>query len=261
MRTLIATAALMLGASVSLADDTSGYAVQSTAPPVYVGGLGNVTSFGLTGLFQNPTSGILPEGALLLQDCFGLNESGGDHFQSNGLLLSYGVNDWLEVGGFFASAFGLNPATVGDSDFYAGQVQARVRVLRDEGILPEVSVAGVAGFGDDLISKHSMLLMASKGVDLSGGDFMRSARLHGGVRHDWTGVGNEITTAFVGLEVEAFRNIFLIGDVNTKDDSYIKTPWSAGVQYRNNGFGLSLAVVQDGTRTGETYFIGIGVSY
>jgi hypothetical protein len=244
----------MLGTSAALAQDSGG-----SRP--YVGGLGNVTGFGLTGLFQNPTSGILPEGALLLQDCFGINETGGDHFNSNGLLVSYGVNDWLEVGGFFASAFGLNPAAAGDSDFYAGQAQARVRLVRDEGIMPEISIAGVAGFGDDLISKHSALFMASKGVTLSEGDFFRSARLHGGVRHDWTGLDDEITTAFVGLEVEAFRNIFLIGEVNTRDDSFIKTPWSAGVQYRDNGFGLSLAIVQDGGRTDETYFIGIGVSY
>ena len=81
------------------------------------------------------------------------------------------------------------------------------------------------------------------------------------MRHDWTGLDDEITTAFVGLEVEAFRNIFLIGEVNTRDDSFIKTPWSAGVQYRDNGFGFSLAIVQDGGRTDETYFIGIGVSY
>lgn len=261
MRTLIATAALVFSTSAVLAQDAGDALGHSPAPSGYVGGLGNVTGFGLTGLFQNPTSGILPEGALLLQDCFGLNETGGDHFQSNGLLISYGVNDWLEVGGFFVSAFGLNPANVGDSDFYAGQAQARVRLVRDEGILPEISIAGVAGFGDDLISKHSTLLMASKGVALSEDDFFRSARLHGGVRHDWTGGGDEITTAFVGLEVEAFRNVFLIGDVNTKDDSFIKTPWSAGVQYRDNGFGLSLAIVQDGTRTDETYFIGIGVSY
>jgi hypothetical protein len=261
MRTLLAAAALMIGASGTLAGEASWDAGSSAPASDYVGGLGNVTGFGLTGLFQNPTSGILPEGALLVQDCFGIAQTVGDNFQTNGLLVSYGVNDWLEVGGFFASAFGLDPARVGDSDFYAGQAQARVRLVRDEGIMPEISVAGVAGFGDDAISKHSMLLMASKGVSLAEGDIMRSARLHSGVRHDWRGVGIEVTTAFIGLEVEAFRNIFLIGDVNTKDDSFIKTPWSAGVQYRDKGFGLSLAIVQDGNRTDETYFIGIGVSY
>ncbi len=255
MRPLLATVAFVLGASAALAQDTGG------SQQAYVGGLGNVTGFGLTGLFQNPTSGILPEGALLLQDCFSIAETAGDHFNTNGLLVSYGVNDWLEVGGFFSSVLGRTPVPGGDSNFYAGQAQARVRVQRDEGLMPEISIAGVAGFGDDFLSKHSALLMASKGIDLSDGDFMRSARLHGGVRHVWTGRGDEITTAFVGLEVEALRNVFLIADVNTRDDSYIKTPWSAGVQYRSNGFGFSLAVVQDGQRTDEAYFIGIGVSY
>lgn len=45
-----------------------------------------------------PTSGILPKNAFSVESCMAFKENNSDHFQSNGLLLTYGVTDWLETG-------------------------------------------------------------------------------------------------------------------------------------------------------------------
>ena len=227
-----------------------------------IASIGLITTLGPTGLFQNPTSGILPKNAFSVESCMAFKENNSDHFQSNGLLLTYGVTDWLEISGFGLIAYGLNPAVVGDSHLEMGQFNARARLVREAGALPEVTIGGIVGFGDDPLVAHSIFLAASKGFTLSDGDFMRSFRLHGGIRQSWLELSNEdVTTAFIGGELEIVKNLFIVAEVNTRDDLFSKTPWSAGLQYKSNLFGFSAAVLQDPNETRETYYVGIGVSY
>lgn len=261
MRTLIATAALFAISQTALAQNAGGIFEQNSTPPNYTGGLGLITTLGPTGLFQNATSGIVPKYAFSIESCMAFRQNNGDHFQSNGVLLTYGVTGWLEVGGFGLFAHGLDAAVVGDSSLQMGQVHARVRLLRDEGAMPEVTVGGIVGVGDDALAQDSLFLSASKGFELSQGDVMRSIRFHAGFRQTWPELGDNITTAFGGVELEVIRNLFLIGEINTNDDSYQHTQWSAGLQYRSNAFGFSASVLQDPYESNETIYVGIGVSY
>jgi hypothetical protein len=227
-----------------------------------VDSIGLITTLGPTGLFQNPTSGIAPMRAFSLESCMGFNENLGDHFQSNGILLNYGMTDWLEVGAFGVFAYGLDPVAVGDSDFQAGNVNARARLVREESGLPEISIGGIASFGDDPLVTHSLYLAASKGFTLNDGHWMKSIRFHGGVRQSWPELGNDITTAFAGVELQVVKSLFLVGEINTEDsDAFTETPWSAGLQYKSSSFGFSAAVMQTPNFSEETYYVGIGVSY
>lgn len=261
MRTPAALIAFFAATQMAAAQDPAAFADPGVTPPGYTGGLGLITTLGPTGLFQNATSGIAPKHAFSVESCMAFKENNSDHFQSNGVLLTYGVTDWLEIGGFGLFAYGLNPAAAGDSDLQMGQAHARVRLTRDEGAMPEITVGGIAGFGDDPLVAHSLFVSASKGFELSEGDVMRSIRLHGGVRQTWPEAGSDITTAFAGVELEVVRNLFVIGEINTSDESYQRTQWSAGLQYRSSSFGMSFAVLQDPFESNETIYVGIGVSY
>ena len=262
MRALIALAALLGGAGIAAAEPVeNNFLGSGEAPPGYLGGLGLITSLGPTGLFQNPTSGIIPKQAFSVQSCMAFKENNGDHFISNGLLLTYGVTDWLEVSGFglLASQLDLGPGN--GNSLELGQVNVRARLTRDLGGMPEISIGGIVGFGDDPLVSHSLFLAASKGFALSDGPAMRSIRFHGGIRQTWPDLGDDITTAFFGLELEVLRDLYLIGEVNTRDDSFTETPWSVGLQYKSSSFGMSLAVFQAPNETEETIYVGIGVSY
>ena len=75
------------------ADDDSGHIV--------IGGHGNITVEGPTGLFLNPTSGTLSKGELILQYCAAILEDvENNNFIGHNAILSYGITDWLELGGF-----------------------------------------------------------------------------------------------------------------------------------------------------------------
>jgi hypothetical protein len=253
--------ALIVSATTAGRAETADPSVAGDRGYSNIASIGLITTLGPTGLFQNATSGIAPKYAFSVESCMGFKENNGDHFQANGLLVTYGVTDWLEISGFGLLVSGLDPTTTGDSELIAGSFNARARVLRETDGLPEVTVGGIASFGDDPLVAHSLYLATSKGFALSDGDFMRGIRLHAGIRETWPVHAQDITTAFVGLELEVVKNLYLIGEVNTRDDSFAKTPWSAGFQYKSSSFGFSAAVMQAPNETRETYYVGIGVSY
>ena len=90
---------------------------------------------------------------------------------------------------------------------------------------------------------------------------MKSVRFHAGFREEWPELGSDVSTAYFGLELQVLQYVYLIGEVNTKDDSYRNTPWSFGMQYRSNAFGFSLAVLQNPFDDHLASYVGIGVSY
>ena len=90
---------------------------------------------------------------------------------------------------------------------------------------------------------------------------MKSVRFHAGFREDMPELGSDASTGYFGLELQVMQYVYLIGEVNTKDDSYRNTPWSAGMQIRSNAFGFSLAVLQNPSDDHLAGYVGIGVSY
>lgn len=261
MRATVALA-ILAGMATAVAADPAAQSFPPDTGYKNTASVGLVTTLGPTGLFQNPTSGILPKNAFSFESCMALKETNGDHFQANGVLLTYGVTDWLELSGYGLFVYGLNPAAAGDADFQTGQVNVRARLVREAEVMPEITLGGIAGFGDDPLTAHSLFLAASKGFSLGERDVLRSVRLHAGIRQTWPELGEDITTGFFGLEVELVQHLFLVGEVNTEDDAFGgETPWSVGLQYKSNSFGFSAAFLQAPGETRETVYIGIGVSY
>lgn len=225
------------------------------------GGLGLITLEGPTGMFLNPTSGIVSKGAFAVESCMSFRENAGDHAQANAVLGVYGLTEWLEVGATGLIVHGLDPAVVGSEEIGSGQVNTRARLVKDRDGMPEVSVGAIAAWGDDPLTHQSLYLAASKGFAFGDGHVFTGIRLHGGVRNTWQELGDDVTTAYAGIEIGLTRDLYLISEINTKDDSNINTPYSVGVQYRGNGFGFSAAYLQPGDTTDPSAYVGIGVSY
>lgn len=134
--------------------------------------------------------------------------------------------------GFGLIAYGLNPAVVGDSYLEMGQLNARARLVREAGALPEVTIGGiVSGSATIRSSRTAFSWRRRRALRSATAIFMRSFRLHGGIRQSWLELSNEdVTTAFIGGELEIVKNLFIVAEVNTRDDLFSKTPWSAGLQ-------------------------------
>lgn len=226
-----------------------------------MGGLGLITLEGPTGMFLNPTSGIMPKGKFTVESCMSFRNNAGDHSTANAVLGVYGLTEWLEVGALGLIVHGLDPAVVGSDEISSGQINARARLMKDTNDTPEVSVGAIGAWGDDPLTHQSIYIAASKGYAFADGGFLTGIRFHGGVRETWQEVGDDVTTAYAGIEIGLPNHLYLVSEVNSKDNSNINTPYSVGVQYRNNGFGFSAAYLQTGDTTDPSAYVGIGISY
>ena len=103
MRAILAALFMFGTAGSAIADDTAAHRgfldFDEPLPQGYVTGAGLITLLGPTGMFQNATSGIAAKHAFTVQSCMTFRNNGGDHFHANGVLVEYGVTDWLEIGG------------------------------------------------------------------------------------------------------------------------------------------------------------------
>ncbi|MBI4400729.1 MAG: hypothetical protein HY581_03765 [Nitrospirae bacterium] len=248
----------------------------------YTGGRGLITASGPTGMFLNPTSGTLTKGSITAQ-VFGtvikpisaLPNAGKDQFSYYNGLASYGVTDWLEVGGLAQLADRSNNND--QQSVMAGGGFARVRVLKDQGWVPELSFGGMFFEGNELLDRRTLFLATSKRVAISDNGPIRGFRLHLGGRHFWQKDrteltfrnwqflrqrGDEDTVGYVGGELEFPKNIFLVSEVQTKETGDQRVPFSVGLQLRHpDGFGLSVALLRPGLQEGMTAYIGIGINF
>lgn len=262
MRALFAALSLAAFTGTAFAgEETLAFLDHSPPPPDYVGGLGLITLMGPTGMFLNPTSGIAAKNTFSVESCMTFRKNGDDHFHANGVLVEYGVTDWLEIGALGLFVRDIDPAGPGKSELNSGQLNARVRLLREQGFLPEVSVGGLGDWGDKPLQAYHAYVAASKGFALSSGDFFKSVRFHAGFREDLPELGKDISSGYGGVEIELYKHVFLVSEVSTKDSSQLKTPWSIGLQYKGGGFGFSAAMVQTPDDTDKAFYVGIGVSY
>ena len=224
----------------------------------YVGGRGLLTIEGPTGLFINPTSGTLPQGAFTAQYCFFLpNWSATDPLMAHGALLSYGVTDWLEVGGLF-SAIDVD----GGDSIISGGPMVRARLLKQDDVLPEISVGGYAFLGDE--EKYTAFLALFKSFKISDDGFFRSVGFHAGIRERWIEKGadpSDSPVGYFGLEVEMPLRLYLVGEVSTKDEDLGGgTPYAFGIQWRLGGINISAALADPGFPFVDepSFFFGIG---
>jgi hypothetical protein len=248
----------------------------------YSGGRGLITASGPTGMFLNPTSGTLTKGAISAQ-VFGsvikpistLPTGGQDQFAYYNGLLGYGVTDWLEVGGLMQVVDRSSNAD--QQTVAAGGGYARVRVLKDQGLFPEVSVGGMFFEGNEMLDRRTLFTALSKRVAISDTGFFRGFRLHVGGRYywqkdqselgfkSWTALaqrGDSAAVGYVGAELELPKHLFLVSEIQSRETGDQRQPFSVGLQFRHpEGFGLSVALLRPGLQEGMTAYIGIGINF
>jgi hypothetical protein len=254
---------MLAGAVAALASEASAESSMASAP--YVGGRGLISLEGQTGLTINPTSGTAPEGSFSPQYCALIQEVGGDQLVGHGFLATYGVTDWLEVGGYGLLVTDIDASPTNEFNIGTGQGNVRVRLLKDQGWIPEISVGGNGRFGNDRLERHTIWVAASKGFKFGDDLLISGIRFHAGFRQFWQ--DNDFnerdgSIGFVGGELELPLNLYLTGEVSNRGDVFAKTPYSVGVQWRDpRGYGLTLAAVQPGGADHTAIYVGIGVNF
>jgi len=140
----------------------------------YVGNRGLITLEGVSGMFLNPTSGTLGKGQFTAQYCAGVLRQNDDDEIQHTATFSYGVTDWLEVGVFFR----VSELDNKDTNVGAGGPLIRVRLLKEEACIPEVSVGGMSRNGFDGLTKHTLLIAGSKRFVIDEDGIVREALPH-----------------------------------------------------------------------------------
>ena len=228
-------------------------------PPVYEAGRGLITLEGPSGMFINPTSATLPAGYSTVQYCMFLPNQNND-VTGNGFYGAYGITDFLEVG-----AIGKYIDTGGPSNPGGAGPFARLRLMKHDGLIPQLSIGGYAQFGDDPLTNYGMFAAAYWRIPLNEDGFFRSLGVHTGIRENWyeTGPGDSFH-AYGGLELQLPLRLYAIGEVSTRDDDIDteETPYAFGLQWRLYGINVSLAGIQNGVQPdGPALYWGIGTGF
>lgn len=226
----------------------------------YEGGRGLITLEGPSGMFINPTSGTLPEGHGTVQYAIFLPDNNTD-VVGHGISASYGITDYGEIG-VTGNFIDVDNDFI-DDEFTAAGPYARLRLSKDEGVVPEVSIGAYSHFGDDELESHAGFLAAYKRLPIDDNGFLRSVGVHGGAKHLWIDDdANPDDTSFAGyggVELEIPCRIYIVGEVQTKDsDFHDDIPYSFGVQWRAAGISMSLAGIQNGSTDDPGFYYGIG---
>ncbi len=224
--------------------------VMADAP--YEGGRGLITLEGPSGMFINPTSATLPQGAFTAQYCLLFPNQDTD-VVGHGVMMSYGVKDWLEVG-LTGNLVDLNAGV--DRDLAAGGPLVRIRLLKDESWWPQFSVGGYMKWGSPALNQITAFAAAYKRVPISETGPVRSLGFHAGVRESWfdaVAVQSDSFTGYFGAEVQLPYRVYLVGEISTPGFTRggvrpKSNPYAWGAQWRLGGVNLSVAAMdQDGT--------------
>ena len=242
----------------------------------YSGGRGLITYSGQTGMFMNPTSGTANAGDISLQSCALVFDIGGKTVVSHAVLATVGATDWLELGVYGLGVYGVptgdgRTGSGGDGlpaanrTMGAGQGNVRLRLLKDEGALPEVSIGGMFRAGDAYLRQEQLFVAASKGFDFDLEGVVRGVRFHLGFRQLWQDPDvkeRNGSIAYGGIDFSLPYDLHLVGEVSGKDDVYDRTPFSVGIQWRDaRGYGASLAFVRSDDWGEDAAYIGIGFNF
>lgn len=232
----------------------------------YEGGRGLLTVQRPSGLVINPTSGTLPEGAFTAQYCFFLPNNNRSVYMTHGAMAAYGVKDWLEVGAIF---------TARDNgyaqDQYSGGPLVRIRLLKDEGLVPQLSIGGYSTLGD--LENYNAFLALYKRVVVDPQGVLRSVGFHAGIRETWIYRGaisartgtyakdvSDTPVGYSGIEFELPYRLYLVGEISTtdKDSGGNAMPYGFGVQWRAGGVNVSASFANPGNLNQPSFFFGIG---
>jgi hypothetical protein len=275
----------LIGVSAALADpkvmiDPKDANLEEQGPVVEVPTVresrGLITLEGPSGMFIDPTSATLPQGTFILNYCvFVPTLPEGVGLVGHGILLSYGVRDWLEIG-FIGDLLDLS--TPGAENTYViGGPEARIRLLRDrtDKWWPEISIGAYFHLGTPHLSPLSTLngynafLALSKTIPICEHGFFKTITFQGGFRTQFltTDLVEESTSerGYGGIEVQLPWNFYVIGEIVSRDDELDNTisgknrfPWAAGLQWRGRWFGCTIAALQNGGEDHPGFYFGVG---
>jgi hypothetical protein len=280
----------LIGVSAALADpkvmiDPKDANLEEGAPVVEVPTVresrGLITLEGPSGMFIDPTSATLPQGTFILNYCvFVPTLPEGVGLVGHGILLSYGVRDWLEIG-FIGDLLdrsvdqhtittrtgttGIVPAT--EDTFVIGGPEARIRLLRDRSDKwwPEVSIGTYFHLGtpSSTLNGYNAFVAASKTFPIWESGPVKTITFQGGFRTQWltTDAVDESTSerGYGGIEVQLPCHFYAIGEIISRDNELDKrVPWAAGLQWRGKWFGCTIAALQNGSEDGPGFYFGVG---
>ncbi|HZJ14718.1 MAG TPA: hypothetical protein VFD27_06700 [Chthoniobacteraceae bacterium] len=257
-----------VAAGITLVSASAGTALsekQAAVPePPYEAGRGLITLQGPSGMFINPTSATLPKGAFTAQYCnFYPKDSGA--VVGHGWLASYGVTDWLEIGGI-ANLVDLNEPV--DTELGIGGPMIRVRLLRDQEWWPQLSIGAYGKYGTHALNQTTVFLAAYKRIPIDENGFFKSFGIHAGIRESWfddDGVKDDSFNAYCGGELQLPYRVYLIGEVGTEGNTFggrdKRLPYAFGTQWRLGGVNVTFAGIQSGTQTSIGYYWGVGFAH
>lgn len=221
---------------------------------------GNITVEGPTGMFLNPTSTGLDAKEFIAQYCVAILEVNDNNLVGHNAIASYGFTDWFELGAMLV-VVDLDDAG-NDQAIATGGPFARIRLLKEKELYPELSLGGISLIGHDAIEKHTIFFAAGKTLGLKKMGSPVDVRLHAGLRQFWLESGDDDLVGYFGLEVQLPKHLYLVSEVSTEPDGATETPYSIGIQARHpEGYGLSLAAIQPGDQDEPGLFVGIGVNF
>ena len=220
---------------------------------------GLITLEGPSGMFLNPTSATLRQGVFAYGYCFVLTSQDTDVL-GHAMFLSYGVRDWLEVG-VVANMFNFTTrGELPEGSYGTGGPMARIRLVRDRGCWPEISLGGYSKWGTDKFDSSNIFIAASKTVPIDETGFVKTITFQGGFRESWIEMPDQNTNRFYGgLEVQLPCNFYLVAEASqfaSNKDEF--TPWGAGIQWRGRKFGVTAALVQSGDDDPPSIYLGVG---
>jgi hypothetical protein len=240
---------------------------------------GLITLEGPSGMFINPTSATLPQGTFILNYCvFVPTLPEGVSLVGHGILLSYGVRDWLEVG-FIGDLLDLSTPDGAENTYVIGGPEVRIRLLRDlsDKWWPEVSIGtyfhlGTPGGPLNTLNGYNAFLAASKTIPICERGFLKSITVQGGFRTQFLtsdaadSVGESTSErGYGGIEVQLPWNFYAIAEVTSHDNRLdhdahgnAHVPWAAGLQWRGRNFGCTIAALQNGIENGPGFYFGVG---
>jgi hypothetical protein len=232
----------------------------------YEAGRGLITLEGPSGMFINPTSATLPRGASTLQYCLFFPNSD-NRTIGHGAMAAYGITDWLEVGatGNYVEVNRDNPL---HREFVLGGPLLRIRLLKDEGWIPQLSIGGYGKYGTNILDQTTAFLAAYKRVPIDEDGFFKAIGFHAGVRSSWfhdNAAESNSVDGYFGGELQLPARLYLVSEISTRGKSstgnFHRIPYSFGIQWRLSAVNLSVAMIQRGNDRELGLYSGVGYAF